>query len=402
MALDFPASPSVNDTYTSGGRTWRWNGTAWVGATPYSGQATITGGTINNTPSGGSTRAAGAFTTVDANSNILSSGGIVGYSSGATVYTIGSGGYNGPVGGSTPAAGAFTTLAANSYYANTSGTGLRWGSASDGSTGQLVWVSTSDVYLDFLGTLHVRKLTGGTASVMDVSSTGLDVTGRLYAQGSSTQGHEFTFSGGGAHIQMFAASHASFPNQIYIDATTHYWRSANAGATFATLNSSGLAVTGSVLINATSSLGGSPEYLTIKYDGASRTGIAIQNTANDYPSNALTVWGHTAGYAGGIQITASNTVSFITSSDARLKTNIRDYNPGDVIDRIRPRIFDWKSGEKNSIGFVAQELHAEYPQAVSVGGEDGLPWGVDFSKLVPVLVAELKSLRARVAQLENK
>ena len=29
MALDFPASPSVNDTYTSGGRTWVWDGTTW-------------------------------------------------------------------------------------------------------------------------------------------------------------------------------------------------------------------------------------------------------------------------------------------------------------------------------------------------------------------------------------
>jgi hypothetical protein len=29
MALDFPASPSVNDLYTDSGRTWRWNGTGW-------------------------------------------------------------------------------------------------------------------------------------------------------------------------------------------------------------------------------------------------------------------------------------------------------------------------------------------------------------------------------------
>ena len=29
-------------------------------------------------------------------------------------------------------------------------------------------------------------------------------------------------------------------------------------------------------------------------------------------------------------------------------------------------------------------------------------WGVDFSKIVPVLVAEVKSLRARVAALESK
>jgi hypothetical protein len=27
--LDFPNNPSVNQTYTSGGRTWRWDGTKW-------------------------------------------------------------------------------------------------------------------------------------------------------------------------------------------------------------------------------------------------------------------------------------------------------------------------------------------------------------------------------------
>lgn len=29
MAINFPASPSLNDTYTFSGRTWVWNGSAW-------------------------------------------------------------------------------------------------------------------------------------------------------------------------------------------------------------------------------------------------------------------------------------------------------------------------------------------------------------------------------------
>ena len=29
MPLDFPASPSVNDTYTFSDRTWKWNGEGW-------------------------------------------------------------------------------------------------------------------------------------------------------------------------------------------------------------------------------------------------------------------------------------------------------------------------------------------------------------------------------------
>jgi hypothetical protein len=30
MAIDFPTSPSLNQTLTSGSTTWRWNGTSWV------------------------------------------------------------------------------------------------------------------------------------------------------------------------------------------------------------------------------------------------------------------------------------------------------------------------------------------------------------------------------------
>jgi hypothetical protein len=34
MALDFPSSPSVNDTYSSGGVTYTWDGTVWVSSGP--------------------------------------------------------------------------------------------------------------------------------------------------------------------------------------------------------------------------------------------------------------------------------------------------------------------------------------------------------------------------------
>jgi len=30
MAIDFPTSPVLNEKYTFNGRTWQWNGSAWV------------------------------------------------------------------------------------------------------------------------------------------------------------------------------------------------------------------------------------------------------------------------------------------------------------------------------------------------------------------------------------
>lgn len=51
MALDFPSSPTLNQTYTYGGRTWTWNGTGWAATTTTygpqgpAGQGVPTGGT---------------------------------------------------------------------------------------------------------------------------------------------------------------------------------------------------------------------------------------------------------------------------------------------------------------------------------------------------------------------
>ena len=105
---------------------------------------------------------------------------------------------------------------------------------------------------------------------------------------------------------------------------------------------------------------------------------------------------------GSISVTASAT-AFNTSSDARLKENIADADDaGELIDAIQVRQFDWiADGEHQRYGLVAQELNTVAPEAVSEGETEDDMMAVDYSKLVPMLVKEIQSLRARVAQLEN-
>jgi len=99
----------------------------------------------------------------------------------------------------------------------------------------------------------------------------------------------------------------------------------------------------------------------------------------------------------------STATAYNTSSDQRLKENIADADDaGSKIDAIQVRKYDWKvDGSHQDYGMIAQELQAVAPEAVSVPEDSEEMMGVDYSKLVPMLIKEIQSLRNRVAQLEE-
>jgi hypothetical protein len=76
MALNFPATPTLNQTYSFGAYTWQWDGNSWVGAVP------IVNATINNTTIGATTPSTAVFTTlattgdVSVGGNLSVTGGI--------------------------------------------------------------------------------------------------------------------------------------------------------------------------------------------------------------------------------------------------------------------------------------------------------------------------------------
>ena len=110
-----------------------------------------------------------------------------------------------------------------------------------------------------------------------------------------------------------------------------------------------------------------------------------------------------AGEVGSISTTSSAT-SYVTSSDQRLKENIADADDaGSKIDAIQVRKFDWKvDGSHQDYGMVAQELQPIAPLAVSGDADSEEMMGVDYSKLVPMMLKEIQSLRARINAIESK
>lgn len=118
-------------------------------------------------------------------------------------------------------------------------------------------------------------------------------------------------------------------------------------------------------------------------------------------STSYVVGFQNAGTTVGYIAYTNSTVTYNTGSDSRLKENVSPAPAtGPIIDAIDIVQHDWKSGGHVDFSVIAQDLHQVYPQAVTPGdaGEEiTQTWGVDYSKLVPLLVKEVQSLRARLA-----
>jgi hypothetical protein len=109
--------------------------------------------------------------------------------------------------------------------------------------------------------------------------------------------------------------------------------------------------------------------------------------------------------------TSGSATSYNTSSDYRLKDNQQPLTgSGAFIDALQPKTWDWKADGSRGVGFIAHEVQAVSPGSV-VGTKDavdadGKPvmQAMEYgsAEFIANIVAELQSLRARVAALESQ
>ena len=105
---------------------------------------------------------------------------------------------------------------------------------------------------------------------------------------------------------------------------------------------------------------------------------------------------------GSITQSGTTAVLYNTTSDQRLKTNVVNAPSGNI-DGIKVRSFDWiADGSHQEYGMVAQELVTVAPYAVHQPTNPDEMMGVDYSKLVPMMIKEIQDLKQRIATLENK
>ena len=113
---------------------------------------------------------------------------------------------------------------------------------------------------------------------------------------------------------------------------------------------------------------------------------------------------------GSISVTTSNTTSYNTSSDYRLKENVVDLDGAIArVKQLAPKRFNFIADDSTTVdGFLAHEAATVVPEAVTgthnqVDDDDNPVYqGIDQSKLVPLLTAALQEAIAKIETLETK
>ncbi len=160
---------------------------------------------------------------------------------------------------------------------------------------------------------------------------------------------------------------------------------------------------GNLLVGTTGLFSGYGAKQTIFWNAEAQQGLTLRSSTDTYTGNPI-IFVNASNTTSGFIAQSASSVTYNTSSDARLKHNIVDApDAADLIDAIKVRSFKWNADNSDQrYGMVAQELREVAPEAVSVPADENQMMGVDYSKLVPMMLKEIQSLRARVAQLEKE
>jgi hypothetical protein len=212
--------------------------------------------------------------------------------------------------------------------------------------------------------------------------------------------------GNAALISSANGSGTALPLNIYVGAgSPEVARFATDGTFFvgATSVYNGGLVAKSYFSSATKAL----TAVTTDSTGSGYTAIAAARQNTD--GSAIELW-RGSSIVGQVQVSPSGT-TYGTISDYRLKNNPQTLTgSGAFIDALQPKTWTWVASGATGVGFIAHEVAVVSPSSVSgekdAVNSDGTPkyQGMEYgsAEFIANIVAELKSLRARVAALEAK
>jgi hypothetical protein len=165
---------------------------------------------------------------------------------------------------------------------------------------------------------------------------------------------------------------------------------------------------GRPLFNTTSALNAG--YMSLLFDGSAYNGFTLKTSYATTGSVYLYFINSAGSVAGFVSQNGTTTVNYATSSDYRMKDNVKPItNALDKVAKLKPVTYTWKnSNNEQGEGFIAHELAEICPLAVSGKkdeiNEDGTikPQGIDSSKLVATLTAAIQEQQALITTLQTQ
>jgi hypothetical protein len=327
-----------------------------------------------------------------------------------------------------------TTAGGLQLWSTTTGTHyVQFGdSASGGATysGALGYSHTSDVMLFLTNQAERMRLdssgnlgigTTSPSSRLDVrSAIGTTVDGSQNINAVDTTAYAIGNGGGISFGYIFDSSGNVISRAAVIKGIKENSTSGNyaTALTFSTTaNSASTAEraridsSGNLLVGTTSASSPATGFvLTPNFTEANAAGIGIAHQSGSASGDVYAYFWYNSNGIGSITQNGTTAVAYNTTSDYRLKDNQQPLTgSGAFIDALKPKTWKWKADGSKGVGFIAHEVQAVSP--ASVVGEkdavdaDGKPvyqameyGSADF---IANIIAELQSLRTRVAQLEQ-
>ena len=241
-----------------------------------------------------------------------------------------------------------------------------------------------------------------------VSYTAVGFSNNAYYDATATSGWKFANP---------TSSRAGYYEQSQ---GTHAWATSTAagtaGNTATFTHAMTLDASGNLLVGTTSGASariyaeGGASYHSVR--GLANTAglVAIYGTSSNNSATGYCAYFNNSGSSTGLFI--SNTAAWQSTSDQRLKTDVKDLDSTSKLLQLRAVDYLWKSQEtseqpdKRNFGFIAQEVKEIFPDLVGVS-PDGM-FSVEYTGLIAPLVkaiqeqqALITTLTARITALEG-
>jgi hypothetical protein len=330
--------------------------------------------------------------------------------SGTTAMTLNSTGLGvgaTPTSRLTIGSGSFSTASANTTAMYTAATGLEVLSDSyyfgNRTGGNLVTITSSGNV--GVGVTPSAWVSGSPAVQLKYNSSIW-----AFTDNSLQLNQNAYFDGAWKYINSSSLASSNY----YQEGGNHRWRTAAAGTagnaiTWTTPMS--LDTSGNLLVARTGAGLDNTSGVTI---GQASIGMQTEGNATQIVVNRTTSDGtivdlrRNNSSVGNISVTTSG-ATFNSTSDYRLKELVAPLNGGLArVNALKPSVYKWKSNGSAGEGFLAHELAEVVPAAVN-GEKDAVnddgsikAQSIDMSRVVPILVAAIKELTARVQTLEAR